>query len=137
MTCCERRKPTCAPYVEHTQGEKLSVQHEKQVLYELFSGLKQRYAQADNHAVQSFSAVETKLKKNFPNRKKGQKIRGPQGRNNRRLLLSVHEKMVPGGTLAERKHSILEFLGLLGSSPAETLVERANPLESGLKLILF
>eukprot|EP01032_Pedospumella_encystans_P038585 gene38585-43721_t len=121
-------------YVERTHGEKLSVKHEKQVLYELFTNLKQRYAASDNHAVASFTAVETKLKKELSKlEKKAKKFAGRKEEVTASFLQSVHEKWFPGGTLAERKSSILEFWGLLGNSPAEALVERANPLEPGLK----
>ena len=125
-------------YVERTHGEKLSVQHEKQVLYELFTGLKQRYAQADNHAVQSFSAVETKLKKELSKlEKKAKKFAGRKEETTAAFLQAAREKWFPGGTLAERKSSILEFWGLLGNTPADALVDRADPLKPGLKLIPF
>lgn len=125
-------------YVERTQGEKLSVQHEKQVLYELFTGLKQRYAQADNHAVQSFSAVETKLKKELSKlEKKAKKFAGRKEETTATFLHSVHEQWFPGGTLAERKNSILEFWGLPGAAPADALVNMADPLTPGLKVIPF
>lgn len=125
-------------YVERTHGEKLSVKHEKQVLYELFTNLKQRYAASDNHAVASFSAVETKLKKELSKlEKKAKKFAGRQEETTASFLHSVHEKWFPGGTLAERKNSILEFWGLLGNAPAEALVERADPLRPGLKIVPY
>lgn len=125
-------------YVERTHGKKLSVQHEKQVLYELFTNLKKRYAEADNHAEKSFAAVETKLKKELSKlEKKAKKFAGRKEEVTASFLQSVHEKWFPGGTLAERKNSILEFWGILGSTPAETLVEQANPLDPGLKVIAF
>jgi hypothetical protein len=108
------------------------------MLYEIFANLKQRYSQADNNAEKSFSAIETKLKKELSKlEKKAKKFAGKKDTETSAFLHSVHEKWFPGGTLAERKNSIIEYWGVLGPQPAESLVEKANPLEAGLKIILY
>jgi len=125
-------------FVERTHGEKLSVNEEKRLLYEIFANLKQRYSLADNNAEKSFSAIETKLKKELSKlEKKAKKFAGKKDSETSAFLLSVHEKWFPGGTLAERKDSIIEYWGILGPQPAEALVEKANPLEAGLKIIPY
>lgn len=125
-------------YVERTQGEKLSVSEEKRILYELFMALKERYAQADNQVIHSFSATETRLKKELSRlEKKAKKFAGRKETETAAFLASVHAKWFPGGSLAERKNSILEFWGILGNDPAEALVQQADPMEPGLKIIAY
>ena len=125
-------------FVERTHGEKLSVNEEKRLLYEIFANLKQRYSLADNNAEKSFSAIETKLKKELSKlEKKAKKFAGKKDIETSAFLQSVHEKWFPGGTLAERKNSIIEYWGILGPQPVEALVEKANPMDAGLKVISY
>lgn len=125
-------------FIERTQSKKLSVEQEIQALQDIFANLKKRYVNADNNAIHSFSAIETKLQKELEKlEKKAKKFAGKKDVETSAFLHSIHEKWFPGGTLAERKSSIIEFWGLLGAQPAEALVEKANPFEAGLKIISF
>lgn len=125
-------------FIDRTQGESLSVEEERKLLVQLFSALKQRYLKTDNHVVASFSAVEKKLEKELIKlEKKAKKFAGKKDEETASFLKSAHANWFPGGTLAERKESIIEFWGILGTDPAEALVEKANPLEPGLKVIEY
>lgn len=125
-------------FVERTQGKSLSIEQEKQALQDIFITLKQRYKNADNNATFSFSATEKKLEKELEKLgKKAKKFAGKKDTETSAFLHSIHEKWFPEGTLVERKKSIIEYWGLLGAAPMLQLIDEANPLEYGLKVIEY
>jgi len=125
-------------YIKRTDGKTLSVKQEKESLKNIFALLKKRYTQADNGAEASFAATEKRLEKELAKlEKKALKFAGRKSRETSAFLHSVRESWFPGGTLAERRNSIIEYWGTLGAQPAEALVEHADPLTPGLKLIVY
>ena len=125
-------------YIRRTRGEELSVEAEKETLHRLFSGLKHKFAQADNGAEKAFSSIEKKLEKELDKlEKKALKFAARKEVETAAFLADVHQSWFPGGTLSERKNSIIEYWGILGNEPAEALTAHADPLRPGLKIITY
>lgn len=125
-------------YVERSHGKKLSVEQEKQAIEALFMHLKQRYAAADNQAVASFSAIEKKLTRELEKlEKKAKRFAAKKETETAHFLQHLYQILFPGGSLAERKESIVEYAGLFGQEPIDNMVKEAEPLHFGLKVILY
>lgn len=125
-------------YVERTQGSTLSVENELTELRAVFDGLKKRYENCDNGAVKSFSASEAKLAKELEKlEKKAKRCAAKKETEVANFMQNTHNRWFPGGTLSERKNSIIEFWGILGDQPMDKLVELAEPLRSGMKVIVY
>ncbi|MCG9911947.1 MAG: bacillithiol biosynthesis cysteine-adding enzyme BshC [Flavobacteriales bacterium] len=125
-------------YVQSMQGNNLSVQSEIKAIQTLIEELKQRYAGVLSQPLDFFSATEHKLTKELEKlEKKALRSAARNENETAGFLQSVHKKLYPGGILSERKESIIAYWGLLGDSPIEKLVELCEPLNPGLKLIIY
>lgn len=125
-------------YVASHIGAELSTENEIREINRLFAELKNRYAAQLGQALPAFAASEKKLSNELHKlHKKALRMAARKETETASFLQSVHSRLFPGGTLSERKESIIEYAGLLGSSPAETLIELADPLQPGLKLITY
>jgi len=125
-------------YVQSNIGAALHTEAEIQAINQVFADLKNRYAAQLGQALPAFAASEKKISNELHKlHKKALRMAARKETETASFLQSVHSRLFPGGTLSERKESIIEYAGLLGSSPAETLIELADPLQPGLKLITY